>query len=133
MKELSNQEGGLDIGNMNMCLVGGTQCALLGWHTNQVTGERTAGNREQCIQSTTVHEQEPIAASEVHIDDSIAPEGREELMLLINEYRDVFAKNMKKLSCTNLIKVDLTKTQIMYKSCVINIRHQLITVSVYQR
>jgi len=99
MRELPNQEEGLDISKMNMCLVGGSECALLGWHTNQVTGE-TTGNREQCIQSATVHEQEPIAASEVHVDDSIGPEGREELMLLINEYRDVFAKNLKELGCT---------------------------------
>lgn len=44
-----------------------------------------------------------------HIDDSIGPGGRDELILLINEYRDVFAKNLKELGCTNLIRVDLTE------------------------
>lgn len=64
IKELPNQEEGLDISKMNVSLVGGYQCALLDWHINQVTGE-TTGNLEQCIQSTTVHEQEPIAANKV--------------------------------------------------------------------
>lgn len=30
-------------------------------------------------------------------------------MQLLNEYRDVFAKNLRELGCTNLIKVDLTE------------------------
>lgn len=54
-------------------------------------------------------EQEPITASEVHIDDSIDAERQDELMLLINEYRDVFAKNLKELGCTNLITMNLTE------------------------
>jgi len=49
MEELPNREEGLDTNNMNMYLLDGSQCALLGWHTDQVTGERTTGNREQCI------------------------------------------------------------------------------------
>jgi len=88
MKELPNQEEGLDISHMNVCLVDGSQCAALSWRTNQVTEEGITSDSEQCIQSTVVHEQEPITASEVHIDDSIDIGKQEELMMLINEYRD---------------------------------------------
>lgn len=48
-EELPNREEGLDINNMNMYLLDGSQYALLGWHTNQVTGERITSNHEQCI------------------------------------------------------------------------------------
>lgn len=44
VKELLNQEENLDISNIDISLVDGSQCALLCWHTDQITGELIVRN-----------------------------------------------------------------------------------------
>lgn len=45
---------------------------------------------------------EPILVTDVKIDPQVPVENVDLLMHLINSYRDVFAKNVSELGCTNV-------------------------------
>lgn len=53
---------------------------------------------------------EPITVDEVKIEAEVPNEHRVHLMKLINEYRDVFAKNIGELSCTNVLQMNIIET-----------------------
>lgn len=53
---------------------------------------------------------EPITADDVVIDADVIEIQPESLMTLLNEHRDVFAKNIMELGCTNVIAMDIAET-----------------------
>lgn len=53
---------------------------------------------------------EPITADDVVIDTDVTEIQRESLVTLLNEHRDVFAKNIMELGCTNVISMDIAET-----------------------
>ncbi|GBM07784.1 hypothetical protein AVEN_33080-1 [Araneus ventricosus] len=56
---------------------------------------------------TNFIEKVPIILSEINIDSNIENERKQELVQLLNEYRDCFALNISELRSTNLTKMDI--------------------------
>ncbi|GBM92534.1 Retrovirus-related Pol polyprotein from transposon 17.6 [Araneus ventricosus] len=56
-------------------------------------------------------EKVPIILSEINIDSSIENERKQELVQLLNEYRDCFALNISELGSTNLTKMDIKEVE----------------------
>ncbi|XP_060873984.1 uncharacterized protein LOC132947753 [Metopolophium dirhodum] len=53
---------------------------------------------------------ETITVDDVRIDTSVTAEQRDELMTLMNRYRDVFAKTLDELGCTDVVKMEIVET-----------------------
>ncbi|GBM09356.1 hypothetical protein AVEN_184067-1 [Araneus ventricosus] len=56
-------------------------------------------------------EKVPIILSEINIDSNIENERKQELVQLLNEYRDCFALNISELGSTNLTKIDIKEVE----------------------
>ncbi|GBO44171.1 Retrovirus-related Pol polyprotein from transposon 412 [Araneus ventricosus] len=56
-------------------------------------------------------EKVPIILSEINIDSNIENERKQELVQLLNEYRDCFALNISELGSTNLTKMDIKEVE----------------------
>lgn len=57
--------------------------------------------------STTDQKREPVFVTDIKIDPQVPDEDVNLLMDLINNYRNVFAKN--ELGCTNVLEMDITE------------------------
>jgi len=51
----------------------------------------------------------PLSKSDVNIDAQVPDEVSHRLLLLMNEYRDVFAKTLSELGCTNVQKMNIVE------------------------
>lgn len=51
----------------------------------------------------------PTSVDDVVIDPRVPPVQRRQLMAFINSYRDVFAKNLSELGCTNILETDIVE------------------------
>ncbi|GBO16207.1 Retrovirus-related Pol polyprotein from transposon 17.6 [Araneus ventricosus] len=56
-------------------------------------------------------EKVPIILSDINIDSNIENERKQELVQLLNEYRDYFALNISELGSTNLAKMDIKEVE----------------------
>ncbi|GBM21952.1 Retrovirus-related Pol polyprotein from transposon 17.6 [Araneus ventricosus] len=56
-------------------------------------------------------EKVPIILSEINIDSNFENERKQELVQLLNEYRDCFALNISELGSTNLTKMDIKEVE----------------------
>lgn len=65
------------------------------------------------IQTALVNAEKPtqplLVEDDVRIDPQASTDEQGSLMKLLNEYRDVFAKSLAELGCTNLIKMDIAE------------------------
>jgi len=53
---------------------------------------------------------EPLTIDDVRINTSVTAEQREELMTLVNRYRNVFSKTLDELGCTDVVKMEIVET-----------------------
>jgi len=53
----------------------------------------------------------PLLATDVKIDPDLPEAERDSLLMLLNEYRDVFAKTLAELGCTNIMKMNIYEVQ----------------------
>lgn len=51
----------------------------------------------------------PLESCDVVVDPGVPDDKREQLMSLLNEYRDVFAKSLAELGCTDLMTMDIVE------------------------
>lgn len=95
---LSEHESSAD--NVHVCLVSD-------WRANQILRE----DRQECTQSdySSVRTREPIVLSDISVGEGMEETETTQLMQIINEYRDVFAKNLGELECTDVLQMDIPK------------------------
>ncbi|GBM67080.1 Retrovirus-related Pol polyprotein from transposon 412, partial [Araneus ventricosus] len=62
-------------------------------------------------------EKVPIILREINIDSNIENESKQELVQLLNEYRDCFALNISELGSTNLTKMDIKEVEELKPVC----------------
>ncbi|GBN46249.1 hypothetical protein AVEN_52740-1 [Araneus ventricosus] len=63
-------------------------------------------------------EKVPIILSEINIDSNIENERKQELVQLLNEYRDCFALNISELGSTTLTKMDIKEVERSKPVCI---------------
>jgi len=65
--------------------------------TNVLSGDDGISTKDAYIATTKSSDavRDPIVIDDVHVDDEVPVKQREELLELLNNYRDVFAKNLK--------------------------------------
>lgn len=84
-----------------------SQREMSGWHANKITGGNVLGNCKKCIKPNIAPKLQSIFVNEIHIGDCIRTEESQQLIDLINEFRDVFAKNLKELRCTHIMEIEM--------------------------
>lgn len=55
---------------------------------------------------------DPIVASDVNIGPHVSAEQQVVVLELINEFRDVFAKNLQELGCSNVLEMDINEVPL---------------------
>lgn len=92
---------------VNVCLIEDVQCHDLGCiHTSLLEVNAVVLNNESSLKfSHTLRKK--LYANEIKIGNSASETIRQELSTLINKFREVFAKILSELNCTNLMKIDL--------------------------
>ncbi|KAJ3662554.1 hypothetical protein Zmor_006897 [Zophobas morio] len=69
--------------------------------------DRGIARGECCVEGNQRREvnQEPVVEAEVNIE--VTSDEKDQLMSLLNEYKDLVARNMKQLGCTTLVEMDI--------------------------
>lgn len=89
----------------NACADDVKACLVSYWRADQILKE----DRQECTQSvySSARPYEPITISEVRVGEEFNEYERQQLIQTINEYRDVFAKSLGELGCTDVLKMDI--------------------------
>jgi hypothetical protein len=61
--------------------------------------------------STDKPEMSPLLVTDVKIDPEVSEVERDNLMMLLNDYRDVFAKTFAEFGCTDIMKMNIDELQ----------------------
>lgn len=109
MEEMPNSEVDGDINDIQVCLV--DEFKSDSWRAHQATMMENSGSREQCTRPPTTNKSlpDPITIQELKVGDGATASERQQLLELVNEFRDVFAKNLSELGCTDVLTMDISE------------------------
>jgi len=84
--------------------------ANAGWQTNDYSEMDDDNTCSYVAEVRTPDPREPMTIDDIKVDVSVTTEQRGELITLVNQYRDVFAKTLNELGCTDVVKMEIVET-----------------------